>query len=141
MAGELQGRRVAFLVANEGVEQVELTEPWKAVEEAGGTPELLAPEAAPVQAFDHLDRAGTFDPDRAVGDADPADYVALVLPGGVANAELVKVDELVDSASSISGTVDAASHLFYLAFSNPVIKAMALATGTAKAGRALRKRD
>jgi putative ATPase len=58
-----------------------------------------------------------------------------------ANAELVKVDELVDSASSISGTVDAASHLFYLAFSNPVIKAMALATGTAKAGRALRKRD
>ena len=57
-----------------------------------------------------------------------------------ANAELVKVDELVDSAQSISGTVDAASHLFYLAFSNPIIKAMALATGTAKAGRALRKR-
>ena len=57
-----------------------------------------------------------------------------------ANAELVKVDELVDSAQAISGTVDAASHLFYLAFSNPVIKAMALATGTAKAGRALRKR-
>lgn len=57
-----------------------------------------------------------------------------------ANAELVKVDELVDSAQAISGTVDAASHLFYLAFSNPIIKAMALATGTAKAGRALRKR-
>ena len=57
-----------------------------------------------------------------------------------ANAELAKVDELVDSASAISGTVDAASHLFYLAFSNPIIKAMALATGTAKAGRALRKR-
>ena len=57
-----------------------------------------------------------------------------------ANAELVKVDELVGSAQSISGTVDAASHLFYLAFSNPIIKAMALATGTAKAGRALRKR-
>ena len=57
-----------------------------------------------------------------------------------ANAELAKVDELVDSASAISGPVDAASHLFYLAFSNPVIKAMALATGTAKAGRALRKR-
>ena len=57
-----------------------------------------------------------------------------------ANAELVKVDELVDSAQAISGTVDAASHLFYLAFSNPLIKALALATGTAKAGRALRKR-
>jgi len=57
-----------------------------------------------------------------------------------ANAELVKVDELVDSASAISGTLDAASHLFYLAFSNPIIKAMAIATGTAKAGRALRRR-
>lgn len=58
-----------------------------------------------------------------------------------ANAELAKVDELVDSAQSISGTVDAASHLFYLAFSNPIIKAMALATGTAKASRALRRRS
>lgn len=57
-----------------------------------------------------------------------------------ANAELAKVDELVDSASSISSTLDAGSHLFYLAFSNPIIKAMAIATGTAKAGRALRRR-
>ncbi len=57
-----------------------------------------------------------------------------------ANAELVKVDELVDSAQSISGTVDAASHLLYLALSNPIIKVMALATGTAKASRALRRR-
>jgi protease I len=93
VGASLDGRKVAFLVANEGVEQVELTEPWKAVEEAGGTPELLAPEAAPVQAFDHLDRAGTFDPDRAVGDADPADYVALVLPGGVANPDQLRMDE------------------------------------------------
>jgi uncharacterized membrane protein len=58
-----------------------------------------------------------------------------------ANGELVKVDQLVDSAQAISGTVDAVSHLFYLAFSNPIIKAMALATGTARAGRALRRRD
>ena len=93
MAGELQGRRVAFLVANEGVEQVELTEPWKAVEAAGGTPELLALEAEPVQAFDHLDRADTFDPTGSVHDADPGDYVALVLPGGVANPDQLRVDE------------------------------------------------
>jgi protease I len=93
MAGELQGRRVAFLVANEGVEQVELTEPWKAVEAAGGTPELLALEAEPVQAFDHLDRADTFDPTASVGDADPADYVALVLPGGVANPDQLRTDD------------------------------------------------
>lgn len=57
-----------------------------------------------------------------------------------ANAELVRVDGLVDSAQSISGTVDAASHLFYLAFSNPLIKILALGTGTAKAANALRKR-
>jgi protease I len=93
MAGELQGRKVAFLVANEGVEQVELTEPWKAVEAAGGTPELLAPKAEPVQAFDHLDRADTFDPTASVGDADPADYVALVLPGGVANPDQLRTDD------------------------------------------------
>ena len=93
MAGELQGRKVAFLVANEGVEQVELTEPWKAVEQAGGTPELLAPKAEPVQAFDHLDKADTFDPTGSVHDADPADYVALVLPGGVANPDQLRVDE------------------------------------------------
>lgn len=57
-----------------------------------------------------------------------------------ANAELAKVDELVDSANSISGTLDAASHLFYLVFSNPIIKALAIATGTAKASRAFRRR-
>jgi len=91
--GKLDGRKVAFLVANEGVEQVELTEPWRAVEEAGGTPELLAPEASPVQAFDHLDKADTFDPTRAVADADPSDYVALVLPGGVANPDQLRTDD------------------------------------------------
>ena len=58
-----------------------------------------------------------------------------------ANAELVRVDELVDSASSVTGTVDALAHLFYLAFSNPLIKLMAFATGTAKAAKALRKRS
>lgn len=57
-----------------------------------------------------------------------------------ANAELVRVDELVDSATSVTGTMDALSHLFYLAFSNPIIKLMAFSTGTAKAAKALRKR-
>ena len=60
MAGELSGLRVAFLTANEGVEQVELTTPWQAVKDAGGTPELLAPEGAQVQAFNHLDKGDTF---------------------------------------------------------------------------------
>ena len=81
----IQGRKVAFLTANDGAEQVELTEPWKAVEQAGGTPELLAPEVGEGQAFDHLDKADSFPVTRAVADADPADNDALVLPGGVAN--------------------------------------------------------
>jgi protease I len=81
MAGALEGKTVAFLAA-EGVEQVELTEPWKAVEEAGGKPELLSTEAGEVQAFNHLDKADTFSVDRVVGDADASDYDGLVLPGG-----------------------------------------------------------
>lgn len=87
MAGELNGRRVAFLTANEGVEQVELTTPWQAIKDAGGTPELLAPEAGTVQGFNHVDKADTFEAHRSLRDADPLDYDALVLPGGVVNAD------------------------------------------------------
>jgi protease I len=88
----IQGRTVAFLVAAEGIEQVELTEPWKAVERAGGTPRLLSPESGKVQAFNHLDRADTFGVDETVADADPASYDALVLPGGVANPDALRTD-------------------------------------------------
>jgi protease I len=87
MASELTGKTIAFLVANEGIEQVELTEPWKAVEAAGGTPKLLAPEKGTAQAFNHLDKADEFQVDVAVGEADAADYDGLVLPGGVANPD------------------------------------------------------
>ena len=83
MPGKLDGKRIAFLVANEGVEQVELTEPWKAVEDEGASPELVSLESGKVQAFNHLDKADTFDVDRTVADADASDYDALVLPGGV----------------------------------------------------------
>ena len=91
MANELSGKRIAFLTANEGVEQVELTEPWKAVEHAGGRPELLAPEAGNVQAFNHLDKADTFPVDATVGDARAEDYDGLVLPGGVANPDQLRM--------------------------------------------------
>src|SRR3954470_2568667 len=90
---ELNGKKVAFLVANEGVEQVELTEPWKAVEQAGGAPELLSIEAGDVQAFNHLDKGDTFTATKAVADADPSDYDGLVLPGGVANPDFLRMDE------------------------------------------------
>ena len=85
--------KVAFLVAAEGIEQVELTEPWKAVQDAGAEPVLLSPETGKVQAFNHLDKADTFEVDVAVGDASVDDYVALVLPGGVANPDALRTDE------------------------------------------------
>jgi protease I len=93
MANELQGKTVAFLVANEGIEQVELTEPWKAVQEAGGTPQLVAPKAGEAQAFNHLDKADTFPVDRTTGDIAVDDYDAVVLPGGVANPDQLRMDE------------------------------------------------
>jgi protease I len=87
MADTLKGKKVAIAVANEGIEQVELVEPRKALEAAGATVELLAPEAGEVQAFDHLDKADTFPVDRVIGDASAEDYDALMLPGGVANPD------------------------------------------------------
>jgi protease I len=90
---QLQGRTVAFLVAAEGIEQVELTGPWQAVEQAGGSPRLLSPEAGSVQAFNHLDKADTFEVDQTVADADPSSYDALVLPGGVANPDALRTDK------------------------------------------------
>ena len=92
MANELQGKKIAFLAAD-GVEQVELTEPWKAVEEAGGRPELVSIEPGQIQAFDHLDHGDMFSVDRDVVHANAADYDGLVLPGGVANPDFLRGDE------------------------------------------------
>ena len=92
MSNELNGKRVAFLVANEGIEQVELTEPWKAVEDAGATPVLVALEAGKAQAFNHLHKADTFDVDVTVDKAKVDDYDLLVLPGGVANPDQLRAE-------------------------------------------------
>ncbi len=89
----LQGKTVAFLVAAEGIEQAELTQPWAAVEAAGGTPRLVAPAAGEVQAYDHLDKADTFPVDLPVAEARVEDFDALVLPGGVANPDALRTDE------------------------------------------------
>jgi protease I len=88
----LQGRTVAFLVAPEGAEQVELTDPWQAVLEAGGTPRLVSTRSGQVRAFNHLDRADTFEVDDVVGKVSAADYDALVLPGGVASPDALRQD-------------------------------------------------
>jgi protease I len=89
---ELNGKRIAFL-ATDMVEQVELTTPWKAVEEAGGTPELISLEEGEIQAFNHYDKADKFPVDRTVDDASPDEYDALVLPGGVGNPDTLRMNE------------------------------------------------
>lgn len=83
----LTGKNIAFLVAPEGAEQVELTEPWKAVKQAGGTPRLISTKPGQVQAFNHLDKADQFAVDATVDDVSAADFDGLVLPGGVANPD------------------------------------------------------
>jgi protease I len=92
MANELQGKKIAFLAAD-GVEQVELTEPWQAIKDAGGEPELLSIAAGDIQAFNHLDHGDTFPVDTEVADANASDYDGLVLPGGVANPDFLRGDE------------------------------------------------
>ena len=85
--------KIAFLTASEGIERVELTEPWKAVTDAGHTAELVSPESGEVQLFDHLDKADTQPVDVTVADASVEDYAALVLPGGVANPDALRTDD------------------------------------------------
>jgi protease I len=105
MANELNGKTIAILVANEGIEQVELTEPRAALEEAGATIHLIAPEGGEVQAFNHLDKADTFPVDRVVSDVSAADYDGLMLPGGVANPDNLRMHE--DAVAFVDAFVDA----------------------------------
>jgi protease I len=93
MAGELEGKRIAFLTADEGVEQVELERPWEAVGEAGAERVLLSPGGDEIQGFEHLDKGRTFEADGKVSEADASEYDGLVLPGGVANPDFLRMDE------------------------------------------------
>jgi len=92
MSNRLEGKKVAFL-ATHGVEQIELTEPWKAVENEGGTPELISIESGEIQGFNHLDKGDKFAVDRTVKEAREEDYDAYVQPGGVANPDFLRLDE------------------------------------------------
>jgi protease I len=92
VAGELDGARIAFVVANEGIEQVELTKPWATVVEAGGRPELVAPKPGKAQAMNHLDKADQFDVDRTTSEVRAGEYDGIVLPGGVANPDMLRLD-------------------------------------------------
>jgi protease I len=85
--------KIAFLTGTEGVEAVELVDPWDAVREAGHEPTLLSTSEGTVQLFNHLDKADTRPVDGLVGEAKVEDYDALVLPGGVANPDQLRTDE------------------------------------------------
>ena len=110
MAGALAGRRIAFLVANEGVEQVELTDPWQAVEQDGGRPVLLAPSPGEVQGFTGRDRAARFPVQQTVEEVSADEFAGLVLPGGVVNADQLRtkpgavafVREFVDAGKPVA---------------------------------------
>ncbi len=104
-AQALSGSRIAFLVASEGIEQVELTEPWEAVEQAGGSPVLVSVQEGRVQAFHHLDKADTFEVDQTVANADTEAFAGLVLPGGVANPDALRMDE--DAVQFVKGFFEA----------------------------------
>jgi len=88
----INGKRIAFL-ATDGVEQVELTEPWKAVKEAGGAPQLISIKSGKIQGMNHDEKADTFKVDKLVDSVSAEDYDGLVLPGGVANPDTLRVNE------------------------------------------------
>lgn len=92
MAHDLNGKTVAFITANEGIEQAELASPWQAIEKAGGQPLLVATKSGKVQAFNHLDKGETFEVDLTTDQARVEQFDALVLPGGVANADQLRTD-------------------------------------------------
>jgi protease I len=92
MTHDLAHTKVAFLVANEGIEEIELLEPWQAVINASGTPELIAPRPGLVETMRHLDRADRFPVDRITDVVTAAEYDAVILPGGVANSDQLRQD-------------------------------------------------
>jgi protease I len=100
MAKQLEGKRVAFLFT-EGAEQVEVTEPLKAVKQAGADVDIVSLDTGKIQMFNHLDKGDTIEADKAVSDADPSDYDGLVVPGGVANPDALRMDD--DAVAFVRG--------------------------------------
>jgi protease I len=93
MTRQLEGVRIAFVVANEGIERAELTEPWKAVRDAGGEPVLAAPKAQEVELFEHLDRSDAWTASIATTELSVDHFDGVMLPGGVANADQLRTDD------------------------------------------------
>lgn len=105
MAHNITGKKVAFLLTN-GVEQAELTEPWKAVEQAGGQPVLVSPESGTITAMKgDWDHADSFPVDVPLAEARVEDFDALVLPGGTVNADTMRLEK--DAVQLVRGFAEA----------------------------------
>jgi protease I len=91
MTQNLEGKRIAFL-ATDGVEQSELEQPWHELQKAGAKVELLSVHKGAIQAVRHMDKGDTFEVDKLVAEVDVADYDGLVLPGGVANPDTLRMN-------------------------------------------------
>ena len=92
MNNSLKGTRVAIL-ATDGVEQAELVEPRKALDDAGANTHLISPKDGTIQAMNHDEKGDKLEVDRVLGDAKPSEYDALLLPGGVANPDSLRMDQ------------------------------------------------
>jgi protease I len=88
---QLDNLRVA-VIATDGFEESELTEPVKALREAGATPEILSTKSGQIQAFRHDTKTITVNVDKTLAEANPQDYGAVVLPGGALNADALRMD-------------------------------------------------
>ena len=104
MSGELNGKQVAVL-ATDGVEQVELEQPWQALVDAGAQPRLVGLAAGSITMYQHIEPGDTKDVDQPVAEADPAAFDALVLPGGVVNGDFVRAD--ADAVAFVQAFFDA----------------------------------
>jgi protease I len=92
MPGPLEGKRVA-IIATDGVEQVELVDVRKALDDAGAETVLVSPKADSIQGFKHHEKGDRFPVDMTLADARPTDFSALYLPGGVANPDALRMDQ------------------------------------------------
>jgi protease I len=103
LLGKLPDMRIAFL-ATDGVEQVELTDPWDALKKEGATVELVSPKPDQIQGVNHMDKGDTFPVDHPLSEVSSSDYDALVLPGGVANPDFMRLED--DAVKFVRGFFD-----------------------------------
>lgn len=130
MQPQKENKRVAFLVASEGIEEIELTEPWKVVTDAGHEAVLVSPEPGTVQAFEHLTAFNTYPVDQTVEQVSADDFDALVLPGGVANPDALRMDagavQLVKDFVAAGKPVAAICHAGWLLVEADVVRGRTL---------------